>query len=65
VQPLLQWNSNVYYVLEVCLCGLGGSVGMAADYGLDGAVIESWCVGGGIFFAHVQLDALFILSLLI
>jgi hypothetical protein len=36
------------------VCGLGSSVGIATDYGLDGARIESrW---GARFFVHVQTD---------
>jgi hypothetical protein len=36
------------------LRGLGSSVGIATDYGLDGPGIEKKNPGGGEIFAHVQ-----------
>jgi hypothetical protein len=32
-----------FFVLFICFCGLGSSVGIATDYGMDGLGIESWC----------------------
>jgi hypothetical protein len=35
-------NNKVIDQLVALVCGLGSSVGIATDYGLDGPAIESW-----------------------
>jgi hypothetical protein len=45
------FNGSIY----ITICGLGCSVGIATDYGLDGPGIESWW---GRDFSHTSRPAL-------
>jgi hypothetical protein len=55
MKQVFMLRTHKYYVLLFIICGLGSSVGIVTDYGLDGLGIESWW---GRDFPHLSRLAL-------